>query len=68
MRGLLSILLLFLNEFNIFNNTGARMFASIYHMTLKLIKLHFGVKTSSFCHFICNVIMNVITLRVERSG
>ena len=25
----------FRNEFNTFNNTGARMFGSIYHMTLK---------------------------------
>ena len=37
-RGLLSILSLFLNEFNKFNNTGARMFDYIYHITLKLIK------------------------------
>ena len=36
MRGLLSILSLFRNEFNKFNNTGARMLDSIYHMTLKL--------------------------------
>ena len=35
MRGLLSILSLFRNEFNKFNNTGARMLDSIYHMTLK---------------------------------
>ena len=47
MRGLPSILLLFHNEFNEFNNTEARMLDSIYHMTLKLIKNHiFGVKTS----------------------
>ena len=32
-RGLLSILSLFRNEFNKFNNTGARMLDSIYHMT-----------------------------------
>ena len=32
MRGLLSILLLFCNGFNKFNNTGARMLDSIYHM------------------------------------
>ena len=38
MRGLPSILLLFRNEFNKFNNTGARMLDSIYHMILKLIK------------------------------
>ena len=36
MRGLPSILSLFRNEFNKFNNTGARMLDSIYHMTLKL--------------------------------
>ena len=34
MRGLPSILSLFRNGFNIFNNTRARMLDSIYHMTL----------------------------------
>ena len=38
MRGLPSILSLFRNEFNKFNNTGARMLDSIYHMTLKLFR------------------------------
>ena len=33
MRGLPSILSLFPNEFNKFNNTRARMLDSIYHMT-----------------------------------
>ena len=37
MRGLQSILSLFHNEFNKFNNTGAQMLDSIYHMTLKLL-------------------------------
>ena len=47
MWGLQSIILLFRNEFNKFNNTGARMLDSIYHITLKLIKNHiFGMKTS----------------------
>ena len=32
-RGLPSILSLFRNEFNKFNNTRARMLDSIYHMT-----------------------------------
>ena len=51
MRGLPSILLLFRKEFNKFDNTGARMLDSIYHMALKLIKNRiFGVKTSSYCH------------------
>ena len=31
-RGLLSILSLFCNKFNKFNNTGAQMLDSIYHM------------------------------------
>ena len=37
MRGLTSILSLFRNEFNKFNNTRARMLDSIYHMTLRLL-------------------------------
>ena len=45
MRGLPSILSLFRNKFNKFNNTGARMLDSIYHMTLRsLWNLIFGVK------------------------
>ena len=37
MRGLLSILSIFRNEFNKFNNTRARMLDSIYHMTLRIL-------------------------------
>ena len=37
MRGLSSILPLFRNEFNKFNNTRARMLDSIYHMPLRLL-------------------------------
>ena len=40
MRGLRSILSLFRNEFNKFNNTRARMLDSIYHMT-NTLKSHF---------------------------
>ena len=43
MLGLSSILSLFRNEFNKFNNTGARMLDSIYHMTLKNLKIPFLV-------------------------
>ena len=52
MRGLPSILSLFRNEFNKFNNTGARiMLDYFFHMTLKLFLNHiFGVKTLGFCH------------------
>ena len=69
MRGLPSILSFFRNEFDTFNNTGARMLDSIYHMTLKLIKNHiFGVKTSRCCHLersIIIMIMGVITIATK---
>ena len=55
MRGLPSILSLFRNKFNKFNNAGARMLDSIYRMTMmtsKSLKNHIlGVKRSRFCHF-----------------
>ena len=38
MPGFPSILSLFHNEFNKFNDIGARMLDSFYHMSLKLIK------------------------------
>ena len=37
MRGLLSILSLFPNEFNKFNSTRVRMLHFIYHMTFRLL-------------------------------
>ena len=37
MRGLPSISSLFRNEFDKFNNTGARMLDPIFHMTLGLV-------------------------------
>ena len=43
MRGLPSILSLFCNEFNKFNNTRAGMLDSIYHMT-NTLKSHFWRK------------------------
>ena len=46
-----SILSVFPNEFNKFDNTGARMQDSIYHMTLKLHFISkFCIKTSRFRH------------------
>ena len=57
-----TILLLFRNEFNKFNNTGAQMFVSIYHMIFKLHKIaFFGVNTSICCSLLLNFIMDVIT-------
>ena len=61
MRGLASILSLFRNEFNIFNDTGARMLDSIYHMALNYLKSHFWCERFSLILRI--VIMDVITFR-----
>ena len=65
MRGLPSILSLFRNEFNKFNNTGARKLDSIYHMTLKILKKKICVKTSRVSLILRNVIMDVITFPVN---
>ena len=64
MRGLPSILSLFRNEFNKFNNTRARMLDSIYHMT-NTLKSHFWRK-NEFCHYVRNVVMDVITFPENR--
>ena len=49
MQGLPSILSLFRNEFNKFNNTRAQMLGSIYHMTLRILwNFISGVKTLYF--------------------
>ena len=53
LKGLQSILSFFRKEFNKFNNTGA-------YMTLELIENRIlGVKTSIFCHPLCNIIKDV---------
>ena len=63
MQGLPSILLLFPNKFNEFNNTGAGMLDSFYHMALELLKSRiFGMETTIFCHLLHIVIIDVITL------
>ena len=62
MRGLPSILSLFPNEFNKFNNTRARLLDSIYHMTFRLLRnLISAVKQLYFFHYVRNIIMGVIT-------
>ena len=49
MRGLPSILSLFRNEFNKFDNTRARMLDSIYYMILRLLRnLISGVKRHNY--------------------
>ena len=40
------------------------MLDSIYHMT-NTLKSHSGVKTLSFCHYVRNVVMDVITFPVN---
>ena len=60
MWGLQSILSLFRNKFNKFNNTGAWMLDSIYHMTPKLLNHIFAWKTLRFSN-IRGIIMDVIT-------
>ena len=62
MRGLPSILSRYSNEFNKFNNTRARMLDSIYQMTLRFtLKSDFSRKTLEVCHYVPNVVMDVIT-------
>ena len=56
-RGLPSILSLFRNEFNKFNNTGAQMLDSIYHMTLNLLKIPvLAYKCQEFAIFIATLL------------
>ena len=51
MQGLLSIILLFCDKFNKFNNIGAWMLDSIYHMILIVLWNHvFGKEMLKFCH------------------
>ena len=64
MQGLPSILSLFRNEFNKFNNTRARMLDFIYHMTNSL-KYHFWRKNVMIYHYVRNVVMGVITFPVN---
>ena len=53
----------FATNFNKFNKTGARMLDSVYHITLKLLKMNFWRENIKILPFLRNVIMNVITLR-----
>ena len=65
MRGLPSILSLFRNEFNKFNNTRARMLDSIYYMT-NTLKPDFWRKNVIIYHYERNVVMDVITFPENR--
>ena len=63
MRGLSSILSLFRNEFNKFNNTGATMSDYMYHTTLKLLENHILMWKSSDFPIIYTTIMGVFRWR-----
>ena len=70
MRGLPSILSLFRNEFNKFNNTRARMLDSIYHMT-NTLKSHFWRKNViilSLCAQRCSGRHNVSCKSINQSS
>ena len=58
MPGLSSIILLFGNEFNKFNNARARMLDNIYHMTLNVLLeialfYDFAIYMQLFCFTLC---------------
>ena len=62
MRGLPSILSLFRNEFNKFNNTRARMLDSICHMTLRLLlNLISGVKSYNCVKVIKSGVIRILS-------
>ena len=44
MQDLSSILSLFCNKFNKFNNTGAQMLDSIYHMASNLLRITYSMR------------------------
>ena len=67
-RGLQSVLSLFCNKLNKFNNTQHESY-SIYGFYLShkttFLTTFFCVKMSRFCHLLRNIIMGVITLRTN---
>ena len=63
MRGWPSIVSLFRNSFDKFNNTGARMLDLTYHVTLNLFCNHIILALSNL---LCKVILNVIMCYVTK--
>ena len=63
MRCLPSISSLFLNELNKFNNTGARMSDSYYHVALELLKNRIVWLENMILPLLRNVQVDVITQR-----
>ena len=64
MQGLPSILSLFRNELNKFNNAKARMLESIYHMT-NTLKCNFWRKNVIILSLCTHIVMDVITFPVN---
>ena len=57
MRALPSILSLFPNELNKFNNTGAGMLVSIYHTNPKLLRNHFCIwDITAALHYVSKIV------------
>ena len=65
MRGLLSILSLFRNEFTEFNITRPRMLDYLSCDIKITLKSHFCRKNLIFCYYVHNVVMDVITFPVN---
>ena len=56
------IISLFGNEFNKFTHTRARKLDSILSYDIKItLKSHFWRKEIRFCHYVCNVVMDIIS-------
>ena len=69
MQGLLSILSLLRNDFNKFNNTGARMLDWIFHRKLKLFtNIIFGKKTLRFCHLLLTVVIDALLHNLQTTN
>ena len=69
MQGLPSVLSVFRNKFNKFNNTGQRMLDSSYHWTFKLFcYCAVGVKTSKSCQIYATLLWASFELRHEISN
>ena len=61
MRGLPSVLSHFRSTFNKFSNARACMSNSIYHRTLRSLKIAFlACKNAKYCHLLRKVTMDVI--------
>ena len=57
-----NLVLIFNKKLNKFNNTRVWMLDSVYHMALRLLlNLISGVKSSDFCHYVRNIVKDIIS-------